>query len=83
MSSMKNSQACAPARTYNLVLTHNPTFQSDELKDLIDFIRKRKLSVYLSRVGGFGQAELRVGLGDFVTGENNITQFLKKHFSIA
>lgn len=83
MPSAKNSQACAPARTYNLVLTHNPVFQSEELKGLIDLIRKRKLSVYLSTVSGFGQPELRVGLGDFVTGENNITQFLKKHFSIA
>lgn len=83
MPNTKNSQACAPARTYDLVLTHNPTFQSDELKDLIDLIRKHKLSVCLSRVGGFGQPELRVGLGDFVTGENNITQFLKKQFSIA
>ena len=83
MSSMKNSQACAPARTYDLVLTHNPVFQSEELRGLIDFIRKHKLSVYLSRVGGFGRPELRVGLGYFVTGENNITQFLKKQFSIA
>ena len=83
MPSTKNSQACAPARTYNLVLTYNPAFQSDELKDLFDLIRKHNLSVYLSTVSGFGQPELRVGLGDFMTGENNITQFLKKHFSIA
>jgi len=57
------------------VLTYNP--EDKRLKEFIAYIHKQDLRVYLSTVSGFGRPELRVGRGQYVTGVDNITQFLK------
>ena len=67
-----------------LVLTYNPAFPSEDLQKLLDFIRKHKLPVFLSRVSGFSlRPELRISRGkywEFTAGENKITQVLKKTY---
>lgn len=61
----------------NLVLTINP--RDDRKQELSNLIQKSHAPVYISQVAGFGQPELRIGLGEYVRGVAAIRSIIHKN----